>query len=265
MNDHFASNGIALGRVTNALRTWPGLLRFVTHQFSTGLGWLLLAVLLSVHVAGEWSTKTAGVTLVAIGSRWRFWLAKMLSVWLFMMVLTVVGASLLYLLRPTFTSTVGIPQPALQQGDPSTWHLSALRPDASWSSLVSSLGIFGLASLLWLVLSAAGTTIAATLRRPMVALVTFVAGLSLALAVAQFANKPGWTVIPSVNQLLRLQATPFGVRDSRLWYVPGAPTYIQAARAATPTSVTGVVVWACGLLALGVTGWVVLQRRQTLV
>src|SRR5579875_1496238 len=123
LNNSFARNGIALGRVTNSLSTWPGMLRFVSHQLATGLGWILLTLLIAVHVAGEWSSRTAAATLLATGSYWKFWLAKVVSTWVAIVGLTIVGTTVLWLARSVYLGKVGVPDPIFQPGDPSTWHL----------------------------------------------------------------------------------------------------------------------------------------------
>jgi hypothetical protein len=261
LNDHFAQNGIALGRVANALSTWPGLLRFVTHQLATGVGWVLLAILLSVHVAGEWSSRTAATSLLATGSLRRFWIAKVLSVWVAMLGLALIGTTVLYVIRGSFTAAVGIPDPARQSGDPSTWHLAALRPDPSWSSWRVSLGVLALASLIWLVLSLAGAALAVLLRRPILMAVLSVAGLSVAVVTARVAHRPEWTFLSAVGQLLHLEDTPFGVRDTRMWFVPGAPQFIQDVHATVPLSAAQVALWTgIGLGATAVFG--LLGRRR---
>jgi hypothetical protein len=258
LNDHFAQNGIALGRVTNALSTWPGLLRFVSHQLATGLGWMLLAILVSIHVAGEWSSKTASNTLLAVGGLRSLWLAKVASIWLAMVGLVLVGTTVLYLIRASFTASVGIPDPAEQQGDPSTWHLTALAPDPAWSSWSLSFGVLAAASLVWLVLGMVGTSLAVLLRRPILTAVIAVAGLSAGVVVARWVHRPEWTYLNAIGQLLRLDRTPFGVRDTRMWYVPGSQTFIQQPKQLVPFSAGQVGLWfgigiaialACGLLA----------------
>ncbi|MFL6162715.1 MAG: hypothetical protein ACJ74U_10855 [Jatrophihabitantaceae bacterium] len=264
LNDHFAQNGIALGRVTNALSTWPGLLRFVAHQLATGLGWVLLAILLSIHVAGEWSSKTAGNTLLAVGGLRSFWLAKVASIWLAMVGLAVVGTTVLYLIKPTFTAAVGIPQPLQQEGDPSTWHLAALPPDAAWSSWSLSFGVLAVASLIWLILSMAGAALGVLLRRPILMAVIGVACLSAGVVVARWVHRPEWTYLSAIGQLLRLDRTPFGVRDTRMWYVPGAQGFIQQPQVPVPFSAGQVSLWiAIGVVAAG--GCWLLARRRPVV
>jgi hypothetical protein len=264
LNDHFAQNGIALGRVTNALSTWPGLLRFVTHQLATGLGWVLLAILLSVHVGAEWSSGTAASSLLATGSLRRFWIAKVLSTWLVMLGLALLATTVLYLIRPSFTATVGIPDPLQQAGDPSTWHLTALRPDPSWSSWSTSFGVLAVASLIWLILSMAAAALAILLRRPIVTAVLSVAVLSAFVVIARSAHRPEWTFLTAIGQLLRLQNTPFGVRDTRLWFVPGAPGFIQDVHATEPISLAQVGLWVAIGLAATAVFWSVGRRRQVL-
>jgi hypothetical protein len=261
LNDHFAQNGIALGRVTNALSTWPGLLRFVAHQLATGLGWMLLAILLSIHVAGEWTSKTAGATLLAVGGLRTYWLAKVTSVWLAMIGLALVGTTILYLIRPTFTAAVGIPQPVQQEGDPSTWHVTALPPDPVWSSWTLSFGVLLMASLIWLVLGMAGAALGVLVRRPISMAVIAVACLSTGVVVARWVHRPEWTYLSAIGQLLRLDRTPFGVRDTRMWYVPGAPGFIQQPQEPVPFSAGQVSAWIAVAVVVTAGCWLLARRR----
>lgn len=227
LNDRFASNGIALGRVNNSLSTWPGMLRFVTHQLGAGLGWILLAVLLALHVAGEWSSRTAASTLVATGSLRRFWFAKIATIWVAMIGITLLGTTVLYLSRSAYLGKVGIPAPLEQPGDPSTWHLAALSPDPTWSSWSHSAAALGKTSVIWLLFILAGAAIAGLIRRTLATVVLDIAALSTVLVLARYANSTTWSPVGVISRVLDLQKTPFGVRDTRLWSVPGAPGFIQ--------------------------------------
>lgn len=262
LNDNFASNGIKLGRVTNSLSTWPGMLRFVSHQLGTGLGWVLLAVLLALHVAGEWSSRTAASTLVAIGSYRRFWLAKVGSIWLAMIAIALLGTTALYLARSTFIGKVGVPDPLNQPGDPSTWHLAALRPDPTWSSWTGSAGVLGVTSIIWLLLIIAGATIAGLIRKTLLMVVVWIAALSAVLALARYAGRTSWTPVGVIGQVLHLQQTPFGVRDTRLWKVPGAPEFIQDNYQSIAVDTAQVLTWVAIPIVIALVATALFNRRR---
>jgi hypothetical protein len=243
LNDHFAANGIALGRVTNSLSTWPGMLRFVAHQLATGLGWILLAVLLALHVAGEWSSRTAASTLLATGSFRRFWLAKIASVWLAMVAISLLGTTVLWLTKSAYLGKVGIPDPINQPGDPSTWHVAALKPDPVWSSWADSSGVLGITSLIWLLLIITGVAVAALVRRTLVMVVVGIGALSTVLSLAHYAHRISYSPLSVIGQVLHLNKTPYGVRDTRLWEVPGAPGFIQDTARTVTIDPGQVVLW----------------------
>ncbi len=251
LNKDFAGNAVALGRVTNALGSWPGILRFTVHELCTGLGWLLLAVLLSLHIAGEWSSKTSGITLLATGNLRRFWTAKIASVWICLVGIALLATTVLYLTRATFNSTIGVPEPPVQQGDVTGWRLRSLAVDATWGSWSSGLATLGTAAVIWLLLIAAGVALATLLRKPLFMLVAAIAGLSLSLVVGKWLDAPRLTLLPVINQLLHLAESPFGVGDTRLWYVPDKPPDIYAARIGTSIDWSMVAVWSAGLLCAG--------------
>jgi hypothetical protein len=262
LNDHFAGNGIKLGRVTNALSTWPGMLRFVSHQLATGVGWILLGVLLALHVAGEWSSRTAASTFMATGSYRRFWLAKIGSIWLAMIAIALAGTTVLWLAKSTFIGKAGIPDPVNQPGDPSTWHLAALPPDASWSSWAASSGVLGITAIIWALFIIAGVAVAALIRRTLIMVVVWIAALSAVLSLARYSGDTNYSPIGVIGQVLHLNQTPFGVRDTRLWEVPGAPGFIQDT-ARTITIDTGqVLAWIAIPLALALVASAIFQRRR---
>lgn len=225
--DGSAAGGVKLARVTNSLSTWPGMLRFVSHELATGLGWIVLAVLIGVHVAGEWGSRTAGSTLIATASRVRFWLAKIVSVWITMAATAVIGTTVLFLARAGFIGTVGIPAPLDQQGDPSTWHLAALAPDATWSSWAGSVGVLGLTSVIWVPLVLIDVAVAGLLRRTVTTVASLVAVLAAMFVLARYAHRTEGLPSAVIARALNLEYTPFGVRDAQLWSVPGAPQFIQ--------------------------------------
>jgi hypothetical protein len=260
--DSFAVNGIALARVTNSLSTWPGMLRFVSHELATGLGWILLAVLIGIHVAGEWSSRTAGSTLVATASRPRFWLAKIGSVWIAMVGIAVLGTTVLYLTRAGYMSSVGIPAPLDQHGDPSTWHLSALPPDPTWSSWATSTGVLGLTSLIWLLLVLIGVTFAGLIRRTLATVAVLITALATMFAFARYSHRTDWSPISVINRVLNLDYTPFGVRDTRLWSVPGAPSSIQDGVHSISVETTQVLTWIAVPLIVALMALLASSRRR---
>ncbi len=251
LNQNFAGNAIALGRVTNALGTWPGLLRFTVHQLSTGLGWILLAVLISLHVAGEWSLRTSGLTLLASGSLTRLWVAKVASIWLWFIGLTVLTTTVLYLIRPSFNSTIGVPDPSNQSGDVLSWTLRPLPPDPVWSSWTGAGRALAGGALIWLVLAVVGVALATFVRRTVATLVVAMAGLSLIVLTGRVFNAAQFTPAPAISRLLQLGDTPFGVADTRLWFVPDHPSDIYAPRLASTVDWVALAGWVAGLVALG--------------
>lgn len=253
LNSHFGDNAIALGRVSNSLRTWPGAVRFVTNQMVAGLGWLLITILVAVHVAGEWSGRTIGTTLLATGNLRRFYMAKVASLTAALLVWTLAAGTLLYFLRGLGAAPTGVPTPLTQSGDPREWHVTVLPADVSWSSLTSTLGFLMIASVVWLVGSMLGTGAAMVLRRPWLTVVAGMTTLSLFLTLAVWGHRSQWTPLPTLAAMFRLENTPFGVRDVRLWHVPGAPTFIQEARRSLILHPADVGLWiAVALAASGV-------------
>ncbi len=203
---------------------------------------MLLAVLLALHVAGEWSSRTAAATLMATGSYRRFWLAKIGSIWFAMIGIALVGTTVLWLARSTFIGKVGVPDPLNQTGDPSSWHRRCAEPNASWSSWVNSAHL-GIASVIWLLFILAGVAVAALIRRTLIMVVVWIAALSAVLSLARYANRTQWSPVGVISQVLRLQKTPFGVRDTRLWDVPGAPRFIQDTASSIAINTGQVVTW----------------------
>ena len=260
--DSFAANGIALARVTNSLSTWPGMLRFVSHELATGLGWVLIAVLIGVHVAGEWSSRTAGTTLLASVSRARFWLAKVVSLLIAMIGIAMLGTTVLYLTRHGFLGTVGIPAPLHQHGDPSTWQLAALPVDPAWSSWATSLGGLGVTAIIWLMLVLVGVACAGLIRKTLATVALLVAVLAIVFALARYAHRTEWSPLAVVGRSLSLAQTPFGVRDTRLWSVPGAPGSIQDGVHAISASAGQVLAWLLIAPLLALVMSVVSSRRR---
>ena len=72
-NATFGREGLALGAIAASLGTFPGLARFVSHQFMTGLGWLFVAMLAAMHVTRDEAQGTAARRSCAPGAAasWR--------------------------------------------------------------------------------------------------------------------------------------------------------------------------------------------------
>lgn len=264
LNDKFAINGVRLGRVTNSLSSWPGMLRFVSHELATGLGWVLVAVLLALHVAGEWSSRTAATTIIATGSYRRFWLAKVGSIWLAMIGITLAGTTILWLANSTFLGKVGVPDPILQPGDPSTWHQTALQPDATWSSWTVSASFLGITAVSWLLFIIVGVGVAALIRRTLSTVAVWMGALSAMLVLARFLGRTDYTPIGVMGQVLHLSETPFGVRDTRLWLVPGAPGFIQDTARVVSVETGQLLTWVAIPLALAFAAAFAFQRRRVI-
>lgn len=261
-DSQFAVGGVALIRVLNSLSTWPGMLRFVSHHLVTGLGWLLLAGLLAIHVAGEWGSRTATVTFVATGSRRRFWAAKIASIWIAMIAIALAGTTVLYLLRSTLIGKAGIPTPPVQQGDPSTWHLAALAPDSTWSSWTSCFGVFGVTAIIWLLFVVVGAALAGLIRNALGTIVLSIAALSAAIVLARYTVHTSWSPVGVIGQVLHLEQTPFGVRDTALWFVPGAPSIIQDTYLSITIGNSQVLTWVAAPVLIAILAAAVSSRRR---
>ena len=87
----FAANTQRLGEIGQSYDTAPGLLRYVSHQWATTLGWIVVALIAAFHVASEWATRSAGLTAHANGSRARFVATKIVSTWLIALATLAVG------------------------------------------------------------------------------------------------------------------------------------------------------------------------------
>lgn len=246
----FAANGRRLGAVANSLRTGPGILTFVVHHMITGYGWLLLTLLVALHVAGEWRSRTAGVSLLAAGGLRRLLPAKVLSLTVGMLLATVVASAALYVMRGALGATAGIPVPLVQQGDPSTWHVRALPPDGVWSSWPSALTALAIACGVWLVFATLIAGVAVVARKPMITIAGGAGLLSLATLLAKTAHWPRGTIFPAMERLFSLQDTPWGVRDADLWVIPARAPHIAAPHGLTSGTPGELTLWALAFVAV---------------
>ncbi|MGI8809863.1 MAG: hypothetical protein ACR2KK_18880 [Acidimicrobiales bacterium] len=262
-NRLFRPNAVALGRIAASLDTPGGALRFVSNELATGIGWLLLAALAAVHVAGEWQAATAEATILAVGGRCRFYVAKALSLWLGVGVLLVTIAGALYLARPLFMRrTIGVPDPPLQTAPFRSWKLTPVAPDGSWSSLPRSLGYVAAALGVLLVLTLVFVSVAALVRRPLATAATLAGALLLLVVVAASLGRPALTPFVAVADLLDLRQVPPGITSTRLWVVPGAARNLYVPPPGSADGLLVILGWATGLAALGIGMERIFQRRR---
>jgi hypothetical protein len=264
LNSSFGDNGEKLGRVTNALSTWPGMLTFVSHHLVTGSGWLLIGVLICLQTASEWRTGTATSTFNAVGSLRRFLFAKIVSLWFVLILLPLVVTSILFAMRMLYLGKVGVPDPPNQSGDITTWQLATLPADSRWSSLPQAAIALAIAAAVVLALVAAGTALASAVRKPLVVLVAWVGCLAVAVAVGQHGNAFTRTFTRPIGDLLKLSSTPYGVRDTDLWQVANKPDNLNVLPAPTHLELAGVLVWAVLAVLVVVVAGTLASRRRVL-
>lgn len=103
--------------------------------------------------------------------------------------------------------------------------------------------MLGIVSVEWLLFIIAGVAIATVVRRTLVSAAVGAAALSAVVCLARYAGRTAWSPLGVIGHVLRLAETPFGVRDTRLWDVPGAPAIIQDTAHPVATSAGQVVTW----------------------
>ncbi len=144
VNATFGREGLALGAVAASLGTFPGLARFVSHQFMTGLGWLFVAMLAAMHVTREEARGTVGALIVRAG-RGRFLAAKALSLWVVDAAPMIVATLVLHDIRSTFAVR---PMGHQLRSTPDTFKMFGLHPlppNAAWTSWSGAVAAAGAA------------------------------------------------------------------------------------------------------------------------
>jgi hypothetical protein len=194
----------------------------------------------------------------------RFLVAKVVSLWLFMVAFALALTTVLYALQSAYLGTVGVPDPPRQTGDVSTWHLAALSPAASWSSPLHGLAALGIAGCVWLLLIAAGTALAAAIRKPLIVLVAWIACLAAAGLAGQRSNAFSRTFTRPIGDVLHLASTPYGVRDTEFWHVANRPSSLDVLPGTRHLALDGVALWGLIALLVAVIAGVAASRRRVL-
>jgi hypothetical protein len=250
----FAANTQRLGEIGQSYDTAPGLLRYVSHQWATTLGWIVVALIAAFHVASEWATRSAGLTAHANGSRARFVATKIVSTWLIALATLAATTVALFALRPLFTTNGTITN---STGDGTV----QLATDSTWSSWSGALAHFAIAAGVLLAVSTVAVAVAMISKRAILtvgAVIVMTAGVYLA-GSSQFSPSEaiaGWMDFDEVNGGI--------VGDSVLWVYSGS----QANLATPPTNITTspafVVLYVALVAAIAAAASVIVSRRRAL-
>jgi hypothetical protein len=261
MNRWFAPNARALGAIAASLDTLPGLLTFVSRQLGSGLGALLLAAFVGLHVSGEHANRTIEGSVQRTGRR-GFWAAKVGGTVVVAGVAVVAATLVLFVLRPTFVEPVQIP--AGSGGlDALDGPMRDLPADATWSSWAAATGTLAVALGLVALVGSAFAAVACLVRSS-IGTAVLLGGVVLALFVlAGVAGLDAAAGHRFVAEVLGLQDGRYGVVDARLLVVGGRPSSIHEHVVAPATEVGWVVAWLCVWASVLVGGrWTFLRRRR---
>lgn len=251
INRWFAPNGVAAGRIAASLDTFPGLLMFVSRQAATGLGALLLAAFVGLHISGEHANRTLEGSVLRTG-RARCWSTKVASTVLAAWAAIVAATAVLFVLRPTFTEPVRVPVEA-SGFDALDGPMRTLAPDPTWSSWGSALTTLLVALGVVAALGVAFATVACVVRSPIGTAVLLAAPVIGAFALAQHGHDAlvGHRALASV---LGLDDGAYGIVDSRLVVVAGRPESIYDHVVAPAPGTGGAVLLATVWLVVVVAG-----------
>lgn len=274
-NRLFASDSVKLGRIGRSFGTLPGLATFVAHQFTTGMGWLFVALLAAMHITREESRGTAGASVLRAG-RSRYLGAKTVSLAIVALVGVVVSTLGLFAIRSTFAVHPTVPT-AVRNADTSRVLIGnhALAPDATWSSWSHAAAAIGQALAVLVVVAAVFTVLASRFRRPLPAAVAGSGVIVAFFGLADWLHRSSWGPMGGLSRLLGLDHVPFGVVDVRVWDISNRPTYLgespfrMVARDAfhvgsqrAPDPYTALVVWLVVAVIVVAVGWRAFTKRN---
>jgi hypothetical protein len=263
VNRNFEPNGVELGEIAMAMRTFPGVLTFVSHQLATGFGWLMLGLLAAIHLARERASGSVGQSVLRAG-RSRYLAAKVASLFV-AAVAGLLGATVaLYVLRPTYAAIVRVPTQWSRHLDGTDGPLRTLPADPHWSTW-SSAGRSALSGLaVVLVVCCVFGLVASLFRQPVTAAVVL-GGLVLAMFLAvQWWDHGTWVPEMAISRWLQVDGSPFGLTDIRLWDPSGQPADLYGAPHRVAVPVASSIAWVVGAVAASAAAARAFVRRDVL-
>ena len=263
LNENFVRNALVLGAVGQSLGSFAGLSRFASNQLGTGLGWLLVAALAALQVSGEVSRRTFDLTRMSVGSLRRVMVAKVLGVWTSVAVLLVVVPVSLYAAKPLFFHPVRVPDPPIQEGPMSQWHMVTLSPSRDWAGLLSALRAMLISSVSLLLAAVLFVAVGLLVGRTLTALAVNVVIVFGMFLMSQALKHPGLTPERTVAKLLGLGST-FGTFDTRAWDRGGRPIEIGLPAVHAGAAGWAIIGWAVAIFGLAAMAFSVSRRARHL-
>lgn len=276
LNRLFASNSVKLGRIGRSLSTLPGLATFVSHQFTTGMGWIFVALLAAMHITREESRGTVGASVLRAG-RSRYLGAKSVSLAVVALVGLVISTLVLFAIRSTFAVHPTVPTSVRNTATNQVLTGNhALAPDATWSSWSHSAASVGQAAVVLLVVAAVFSVLASRFRRPLPAAVAGSGVIAVFFGLAEWLHHSSWGPMGGLSRLFGLDRVPLGVVDVRLWDITARPPDLSAspfgtvARSAAyqvgsqraPDPYTALVMWLLIAVVVVAIGWRAFNKRD---
>lgn len=251
LNQHFGTNGLALGSVAASLDTFPGLVKFTSHQMVTGLGWLLLALLTALHVTREEYVGSAGHSVLRAG-RFRYLIAKVISLLVSAFAIIVVTSTALFALRSTLATEIGAPRASIGPGGAFAQPEVPVTASTDWTAWGAAAGDLLRCLPVFAVIIVAFVGIASLLRRTTVAAGVLV-GVAVAMIAASHSSAAArWLPVAKLSQALGLNEVPPGVRDARVWNLAGRAPDIYSLPPESTATWLPLVLWSLAFLVIAV-------------
>ena len=224
VNHYLVRNSIEQGRIAASLSTFPGVLTFVSHQFTAGMGWLFVALVAALHLTGEESRGTVGASVLAAG-RMKYLSAKIVTVWSVSVVAIVAAAVVLYELASTFAVSPSVPTGVHVTAQRLSFEGSrTLAPDPTWASWSHALSEFWHAAAVLAMIAVVFCALATQFRRVTRAAAAGALVVGCFFALAAWLHGRAWGPMGGVARLLSLDHVPYGVIDVRMFDITGRPS-----------------------------------------